>query len=100
MSTKKRTPFSRIVSQDPRVLATLTPEETATLRAATQSLADANRRAELAAAKARVEVGEALEAQISACRALAAIYGFDPNMPLLLTPDGTLTLPPSQEPTK
>lgn len=65
-------------------LATLQPQEAAALRAAQRAVADATRRAELAAARARVEVGEALEQQVALERELATRYGYDPDVPARL----------------
>lgn len=58
-------------------VATLTADEAIAWRAAVRARQDAVRAAELAAARARVAIGEAAEAEIAMVRGLAARYGFD-----------------------
>lgn len=66
------------------VLATLTADDAAALRDAHRRYADALRRAELAAARAKVDAGEAHEAVLAVERALAAAHGYDPEQPCRL----------------
>ena len=57
----------------------LTEDEIAAVVAVVRAKGDAIRRAELAAARAKVDVGEAVDAEIALVRTLAARYGFDPD---------------------
>lgn len=68
----------------PTLLATLTPDDAARLREAHRRYGDALRRAELAAARARVDVGEAQENLLEVERALAQSYGYDADQPCRL----------------
>ena len=75
------------------VLRTLSDHER---DARASALADAQRRAEVAAARARLEVGEAIEQHIGLLRELAALHGFDPDRAWVLQNDGTLVEAPSR----
>ena len=68
----------------PRILATLTEADAARLRAAHRAYLDAQRSAELAAARAKVTVGEAHEALLVIERELAAAHGYDADTPARL----------------
>lgn len=68
----------------PRVLAALTAADAARLRAAHRAYADAQRAAELAAARAKVALGEAHEALLAVERELAAVHGYDADTPARL----------------
>lgn len=70
----------------------LTKDEAARVRLLQRAVTDAQRSAEIAAARARVAVGEAFEAQISGHRALAETHGFDPDQPARLLADDVLVV--------
>lgn len=78
------------------VLATLTADDAAALRDAHRRYADALRRAELAAARAKVDIGEAHEAVLTVARALGAAHGYDPDQPCRLV--GLQLLPMEPQP--
>lgn len=80
------------------VTVQITSEDWTSLKAAIVAVQDATREAELAAARAKVAVGEAVSKQITLVRRLAAVYSFDPDDRIALAPDKTslVILPPSQ----
>lgn len=68
----------------PQKLASLSAEDAAALRLAQRAVNDAARRADVAAAKAKVEIGEAMEVLVELERRLAAAHGYDPDQPARL----------------
>lgn len=68
----------------PVLLATLSADDAAALRLAQRAVHDATRRSEIAAARAKVEVGEAMEVLVELERRLAAVHGYDPDQPARL----------------
>lgn len=63
------------------------PAQWADLRAAMVAVQDASREAELAAARAKVALGEAVSRQIALIRQLADEHGFDPDGRIALGAD-------------
>ena len=71
-------------------LASLSPEETAALLAASRALQDAMRNAERAALRAKVAVMDAEDAVQAVYGPIAAKYGLDPAQPVRVMDDGTV----------
>lgn len=79
-----------------QVLAVLSDHEVARLRAAHRALADANRAAELMAARAKVAVGEAHEALLAIEREFGDRHGYDPDQPARLDGSRLVAVPAAE----
>lgn len=92
-------PFAALRNASPApAVATLTDAEATRWRGAVRARQDAARLAELAAARARVAIGDAAEVEIAIAREMGAKYGFDPDRRWMLTDEGQVVEPPPQEP--
>ena len=82
----------RIIAPHEATTIPLSSEDATALRAVVRTRLDATRAAELMALRAKLAVGEALDAETRLLSLLGERYGFDPDLPCEFGADGVLRL--------